>query len=270
MFASLKTRAAIGALAAALLLPAGPTLAEDAPEEASAKATLGDNPTVEQILAAIDENMVFDSRTATVKMTVEGKRRTRTFEMVTYGRGVDDSAMEYVAPAREKGTKMLKLGDDLWMYMPSIDKTQKISGHMLRQGMMGSDLSYEDMMASDELAKMYEAKLVGSEDLDGRPAWKLELNATDDSVAYPKRVQWIDKATLIPVKQELFALSGMKLKSWTMTDIKEYDGGRQFPTRMEIRDEVKADSKTILEFGEMTFGVELEDEVFSQRWLERK
>lgn len=268
MFANLKNGAAVGALlgalTGALLLPAGPSLAGEE------KVELGENPTVDQILSAIDQNMVFESRTATIKMTVEGKRRTRTFEIQSYGRGKDDSAMEYLAPAREKGTKMLKLGDDLWMYMPSVDRTQKISGHMLRQGMMGSDLSYEDMMASDELADMYTAKLLGTEDVEGRPAWKIEMTASDDSVAYPKRISWIDKASYIPVKQELYALSGMLLKSWTMSGITEYDGGRQFPTKMVIKDEVKADSQTVLEFSNMTFGVELEDEVFSQRWLERK
>ena len=235
-----------------------------------AEAPAAEEMTVQQILDAIDANMVFESRTTKIKMTVEGKKRTRVFEMVSYGRGKDDSAMEYLSPAREKGTKMLKLGEDMWMYLPSVDRTQKISGHMLRKGMMGSDLSYDDMMTTDQMAKMYTPTLLGSEDVDGRPAWKIELVATDESVAYPKRVQWVDKELFIPVQQELFALSGMKLKSWRMGKIEEFEGGRQFPTWMEIVDEVKSDSKTTLEFGEMSFVVELQDEVFSKRWLERK
>ncbi|MCO4770781.1 MAG: outer membrane lipoprotein-sorting protein [Deltaproteobacteria bacterium] len=255
----------LAALLATPLVAPPPASAEDAPAAAPAEEM-----TVQQILDAIDANMVFESRTTKIKMTVEGKKRTRTFEMISYGRGKDDSAMEYVTPAREKGTKMLKLGDDMWMYLPSVDRTQKISGHMLRKGMMGSDLSYDDMMTTEQMAQMYTPTLLGSEDIDGRPAWKIELVANDESVAYPKRLQWVDKELFIPVQQELFALSGMKLKSWRMGKIKEFEGGRQFPTWMEIVDEVKSDSKTTLEFGEMTFGVELESEIFSQRWLERK
>jgi len=203
-------------------------------------------------------------------MTVEGKRRTRTFTIQSYGRGVDESAMLYLAPSRDKGTKMLKKGDELWMYLPSVDRTQKISGHMLRQGMMGSDVSYEDMMQSTEMAEMYTASITGQESVDGRPCWVMELVAKDDSVSYPKRISYVDKETLIPLKQELFALSGMLLKSWTMGAIKEFEGGRKFPTKMVITDEVKKDSRTTIEFPEMTFGIELEEEVFSQRWLERK
>ena len=93
----------------------------------------------------MDKNLTFEARRARMVMTVEG-RRTRSFEMVSYGRGEEDSAMEYVAPARDKNTKMLKLGDELWMYLPGVDRVQKISGHMLRQGMMGSDFSYEDIL----------------------------------------------------------------------------------------------------------------------------
>ena len=248
----------------ALALLSLPALAvgQDAPKE--------ELPSVEDLLRGIDQNMVFETRTATVTMTVEGKRRTRTFTIKSYGRGVDESAMLYLAPSRDKGTKMLKKGDELWMYLPSVDRTQKISGHMLRQGMMGSDVSYEDMMQSTEMAEMYTASITGQESVDGRPCWVMELVAKDDSVSYPKRISYVDKETLIPLKQELFALSGMLLKSWTMGEIKEFEGGRKFPTKMVITDEVKKDSKTTIEFPEMTFGIELEEEVFSQRWLERK
>jgi outer membrane lipoprotein-sorting protein len=225
--------------------------------------------TAEQLLDKIDKNLTFDSRRTRSVMTVEG-RRTRTYEMIGYGRGEQDGAVEYVAPARDKGTRMLKLGEELWLYLPGIDRVQKISGHMLRQGMMGSDVSYEDMLSSAEMRKRYEAKLLGEELLDGRKCWKLELKAKDDAVSYPRRVSWIDQETFIPVKQELFALSGMLLKTWTMSDVKEFPGGRRFPTKMTIQDHVKKESVTRIEFKEVQFGVDLEKEVFSLRWLERK
>jgi outer membrane lipoprotein-sorting protein len=226
-------------------------------------------PTAEELLDKMDQNMTFESRRSRTVMTVEG-RRTRTFEMVGYGRGQDDAAIEYIAPARDKGTRMLKLGDQLWIYLPGVDRVQKISGHMLRQGMMGSDVSYEDMMASNDLRSRYVAQVVGEEKLDGRPAWKLELKAKDDTVSYPRRVTWIDQETFIPVKQELYALSGMLLKVWTMSEVKEFPGGRKFPTKMVIQDQIKKESVTRLEFKELQFGVELEKEIFALRWLERR
>jgi len=242
---------------------------------AAPSATVGSEPPVElpaadEILVKIDENMIFESRTATLTMTVEGKSRTRVYSMLTHGRGDADSAIEYTEPARDKGTRMLKLGDQLWLYLPSVDRTQRISGHMLRQGMMGSDLSYEDMMSSVQLRDSYEASVRGEGEVDGRPCWELEMIATDESLAYPRRVSFIDKEHFIPLRQELYALSGMLLKTWAMKEIEQFEGGRWFPTVMEVEDHVKKASRTTIEFVDLEFGVDLEEEVFSMRWLERK
>jgi outer membrane lipoprotein-sorting protein len=135
---------------------------------------------------------------------------------------------------------------------------------------MGSDVSYEDLMASRELRERYTAKVTGAEKVDGRDCWRLELKAKDDSVSYPKRVSWIDQESYIPLKQELYALSGMLLKTWTMSDVKSFDGGRRFPTKMVVQDHVKKDSVTRIEFTEMEFGIQFPGEVFSLRWLERR
>lgn len=226
-------------------------------------------PSGDELLAAMDANLTFASRSSRLKMTVAG-RRTRTYELVSLARGEEDAAIEYVAPARDKGTRMLKLSGELWIWLPSVDKVQKISGHMLRQGMMGSDLSYEDMMTSQQTRKLYRATVSGEEILDGRPCWKVELIAINDTVSYPKRITWVDRDTLIPGKQELYALSGMLLKTWTMTDVKDYGNGRRFPAKMEIRDHVKKDSITKLEFSDLKFDVELPKDRFTLRWLERR
>lgn len=227
-------------------------------------------PSVDALLDKVDRNLTFATRQTRVKMTVETTRRTRVYEMRTWGRGEDQAAIEYLAPARDKGTRMLRKGDELWMYLPAIEKVQKISGHMLRQGMMGSDMSYEDLMGASKWREAYTAKVVAAEELDGRKVYKVEMVAKDDTVAYPKRVAWLDAETNIPLRQELYAVSGMLLKTWEMKDPKTYEGGRQFPTRMVIRDEVKKGSTTTIEMTEMSFGVTLDEEVFAMRWLERR
>ena len=85
------------------------------------------------------------------------------------------SYTEYLSPAREQGTKMLKLEDQLWIYSPSTDRTIQISGHMLRQSVMGSDLSYEDMMDDRKLTDVYTSKVTGSEIIDERETFVLDL-----------------------------------------------------------------------------------------------
>jgi len=248
-------------LALAPLAALTPALAQD--------PAAAEQPTASELLAAMDGNLQFDTRSSTTTMEVVDSRRTRSYSMITFGRGEDEAAIEYLAPERDKGTKMLKRGDNLWLYMPRAERVQKISGHMLRQGMMGSDISYEDMMQGSDFEEMYQATVVGSEELDGRTCWKIEAIARDETVSYPKRVIWVDAEWLVPTKQELFALSGMLLKTWTMTDVREIDG-KQVPHRMEVSDALREGSKTVIHAEDVSFGIELEDEVFDRRWLERR
>lgn len=225
-------------------------------------------PSAEALLGSMDRNLVFEARKCRITMTVEGQR-TRSYDMLSYARGEEDSAIEYIAPARDKGTRMLKLGNELWMYLPAVDRVQKISGHMLRQGMMGSDVSYEDLMVSRELRHRYVAKLTGESAVDGRPCWQLEMVSKDDSVTYPKRISCVDKVNFIPLRQELFALSGTLLKTWHMSDVKDFPNGRKFPTKMLVQDNVKKESVTRIEFNDLTFGSDFPREVLSLGWLER-
>jgi len=223
---------------------------------------------VDEILTALDHNMTFDTRTASITMTVVKGKRTKTYDMKSHARGPHEAAIQFSAPPRDKDTRMLKGKNELWIYMPTIEKTQKISGHMLRQGMMGSDFSYEDMMQATALAALYDAVVTGEEEVNGRPCYRMELTAKSNETTYPKRISWVDREKNVPVKEELYALSGMLLKVWTMSEVVWIDG-HHFPTRIVVEDKIKANSITTLTFRDVSFHVQLEDEVFSRRWLER-
>ncbi len=120
-------------------------------------------PSGKTILDAIDRNMTSENRIIVSKMVIHGRRGTRTIRSKTWSEGETEAFTEYLSPAREKGIKMLKSGDMLWTYSPNTDRTIRISGHMLRQSVMGSDLSYEDMMEDPELSRHYKAAVVGTE-----------------------------------------------------------------------------------------------------------
>ena len=103
---------------------------------------------------------------------------------------------------------MLRLQDRLWIYSPSTDRIIQLSGHLLRQSLMGSDLSYEDMMEERKLSEIYNATIVGEEKIEDRDVWKMELTALVDDINYFKRILWVDKQRYVPLKEDLFAKSG--------------------------------------------------------------
>ena len=114
-----------------------------------------DELTVDEIIQAMDDNLNAKSRIITSKMIVHGRRASRTIESQNWVVGTDRAFTEYLSPPREAGTKMLKLGDKLWTYSPQTDRVIQISGHMLRQSVMGSDMSYNDMMEDRPLMDLY-------------------------------------------------------------------------------------------------------------------
>jgi len=225
--------------------------------------------TVEQIISAMDKNLNAKSRIMKSKMIVHGRRSTRTIESRNWVIGIDQAFTEYLSPPREAGTKMLKLGDKLWTYSPQTDRVIQISGHMLRQSVMGSDMSYNDMMEDKPLQDLYEATLEGSININGRNHWIMLLEAKVKGLSYPMRRAWIDTEYLLPMKEELYAKSGKLLKTATMTGVKKIQG-RWFPSRFIYKDELKRNSKgTEWVINEISFDINIPESRFSKAMLRK-
>jgi len=225
--------------------------------------------TVEEIIQAMDNNLNAKSRVLTSKMVVHGRRSSRTIESRNWVVGTDQAFTEYLSPPREAGTKMLKLDDKLWVYSPQTDRVIQISGHMLRQSVMGSDMSYNDMMEDRPLIELYEATLEGSIEIDGRDHWIMLLEAKVKRLSYPKRRAWIDKEYLLPMKEELYAKSGKLLKTSTMDGIRKIQG-RWFPSRFIFKDELKRNSKgTEWIIDEIEFDRDIPERRFSKALLRK-
>jgi len=225
-------------------------------------------PTGKEILDRIDKNMASRSTITVSKMIINGARQTRTIEAKTWGIGDQKAFTEYLSPAREKGTKMLKLEDKLWIYSPGSDRTIQISGHMLRQSVMGSDLSYEDMMNNSELLDDYDAGVIGSETIEGRNCWIVELQAKTAEVNYQVRKVWVDKIRYIPLKEELYAKSGKLLKRMELFDITKIDN-RWYPKKIVFKDMLKNGDGTEFIIVDIEFDKEIPEYLFTKASLKK-
>jgi outer membrane lipoprotein-sorting protein len=180
---------------ASLLLLAAGLAASAARAQIPARALSAD-----AVLDQVDRNAFAGTKVMTSEMTIHGRRDSRTVKSKSWIRGEDDGFTEYLDPPRERGTKMLKLGDQLWTYSPDTDRIIAISGHMLRQSVMGSDLSYEDLMEDRRLRKAYDAKVDGEDTIIGRPCWVLLLTSKGGDVAYESRKIEVDKERFLVLK----------------------------------------------------------------------
>jgi outer membrane lipoprotein-sorting protein len=223
-------------------------------------------PSGKSLLDKIDANMSAKSRVVTSKMEIITARGTRTMESKSWSEGDEKAFTEYLAPARERGTKMLKLDNQLWIYSPSTDRVIQISGHMLRQSVMGSDMSYEDMMNDTPLLEQYAANVTGEEVVEGRKCWVLTLSAIKPDVNYQSQQMWVDQERFVPLKVEMFAKSGKLLKQITFSDVKKVQG-RWFPMTMLYKDMLKSGGGTRMMIQEIELDVKIPANIFNKSSL---
>ena len=222
----------------------------------------------DRLLVEIDKNMWSDTKFVIGRLVIDNGRKVRSLGVETWMQGVTKSFSHYKSPARERGTKMLKLETKLWMYTPQTDRKILIAGHLLRQSMMGSDLSYEDMLEDEKLSRAYTARIEKVEALEGIQCLVLVLTANDKTKTYQTRKVWADPERKIILREQRFAKSGKLLKH---IDFKDYfaSGDRLFPRRMIFRDMLKKNTLTTYFFDEIKFDLKIPPKYFSQRILKR-
>ena len=224
----------------------------------------------QKLLELVDKNLWADTKFITGRLIIDNGRKVRTLNQDSWMEGVTRSYSHYKSPAREKGTKMLKIGGKLWMYTPRTDRKILIAGHLLRQSMLGSDLSYEDMMEDHKLSHAYAATFSkqGFEDFAGIRCTVLNFVARDKKTTYQSRKVWINQEKRIVLKEERFAKSGKLLKRILFKDYEKM-GNRLFPRTMVFRDMLKENTQTTYKFDVIEFDVEIPAKYFSQSILKR-
>jgi outer membrane lipoprotein-sorting protein len=218
------------------------------------------------ILRKIDANMSSVNRVFESEMTIHGRRNSRTIVSRSHSEGSSKSFTEYLSPASERGTKMLKIDNQLWIYNPSTDRTIQLSGHMLRQSVMGSDLSYEDMMDDRKLVDVYQATLIGEETMHGRKVWVLQLDAKVSDLAYQSQKMWVDTERYVPLLQEMYAKGGKLLRKIEVKEVKQIQG-RWFPMRVLYKDMLKQGEGTEFKITDIRFDQKIPDHIFSKASL---
>lgn len=243
-------------LLAGLVLSTSPVLAAD-------------ELTAQEILKRVDKNQVLDHAIVKATMIIHGRSGTRTITSKSWSSGQDKSFSEYLSPAREKGKKMLKLGDRLWTYTPEPhDRIIAISGHLLKQSVMGSDLSYEDMMSNDSMEEDYDAVIVGKETIDDRPCLVLELTARKSDVSYHKRKIWVDSERWLVIKSHLMAKSGRLLKRHSVKDVFKLEN-RWYPKEIHFKDMLARGGGTEYHLDSIDLKTRIPDRKFTKASLRR-
>ena len=223
-----------------------------------------------EILERLDKNMVFETIYSESEMIITANKRKISKSLTGWSQGNEKSFMTFLSPARDKGTKILKLDNIIKVYYPSAERVMRLSGHMMRQSMMGSDFSYEDMtQRATKMREEYTGEVMENILLDGRPCYLLKLTSKKKKQTYYTRKMWIEKERFIGLKEELYARSGKLLKVITINEIKTFKD-RHYPIRMTIEDKLRRNSKTEMIFKKIDFDAKIPAGIFTDRNLMKK
>ncbi|PKL09986.1 MAG: hypothetical protein CVV51_01075 [Spirochaetae bacterium HGW-Spirochaetae-7] len=250
------TRTIIAALAASTVLAAA------AWSQASLPSLSG-----EEIMRKVDANATITTMAYVGTMRIDLGTRILEKEMRVVAEGRDKSFVEFSNP-EDRGVRYLKVDKELWMYFPSEQETIKISGHLLKEGMMGSDVSYEDALESGAISDKYAISLIGTETLDGRSCYVLDLNAKVRTVNYERQKFWVDGERFVVLKSQMYAKSGRLLKESQALAVRQF-GSRWFATEVRMEDKLKKGGGTVFTMKDIQFGVTLPEDMFSLRRLAR-
>lgn len=193
----------------------------------------------------------------------------RTLEFETWAEGTSRSFIRITEPAKERGVSFLKIGREMWQYVPRISRVIKIPPSMMMQSWMGSGFSNDDLVRESSLVTDYEHTLIGTVDTLGGKAYHLSLITRPEApVAWARVEFWVRTDDYVPLRAEFFNERDERVRTMAYGDIRSI-GGRIVPGRMELVEDRWPDRKTVLIILEAQFDATISDDVFTQANLRR-
>jgi outer membrane lipoprotein-sorting protein len=198
-------------------------------------------------------------------MTIVRPTWQRSISFHTWAKGNDYSLALVTDPAKEKGQTFLKRKNEIWNWVPNIQRMIKLPPSMLSQGWMGSDFSNDDLLKESSIVIDYNHTFIGNENVDGIDCYKVKLIPTADAaVVWGSIIKWISKEDYFQIKSEYYDEDGLLVKTELASDIKIMDD-RKIPTRFELIPADKPGNKTLLVLDNAKFNKPINENFFSQQ-----
>jgi outer membrane lipoprotein-sorting protein len=208
-----------------------------------------------QLLVQIDRNLNPESYAMYRKLiNVEPDGRKKEYTLFTVKKGLDKVAALFLAPASDKGRSTLRLGDNMWLFIPNVGKPIRITS---LQSVIGGIFNNADILGLDYSAEYSVEKV---EEPGGE--YLLYLKAKTKSVAYDRLKMWVDKGRKLPTKIECLTEAGMLIKTLYFKDIKDFGGGIVRPAVLETDSPLYKGYKSIMLFAQIK-PKQYKDEVFT-------
>jgi len=222
-----------------------------------------------EIVDHVDQLLRGNSSEGRVTMEIVTADWSRSPELDIWSLGTDYSLVRVVAPRKDAGTAWLKAGNDLWNYLPRVDRTIKLPPSLMGASWMGSHFTNDDLVKESRLIEDYDIAIVFEGVRDGARVWEFSLTPKPEApVVWGRIVEEVRQDDYMPTWARYYDEQGQLIRTMLFGDVRRM-GGRLVPARLTVAPEDKPGERTVVLYERLTFDVPLEPSFFSLRQLQR-
>ena len=223
-------------------------------------------PDVDALLARLDDLYRSKSSLAQIEIQVTGTRSTRSLRLKAWSRGETESLIVIEAPPREAGTATLRVGPNLWNYLPRIARTIRVPPSMMLGSWMGTDFTNDDLVKESSLRNDYTSRV--DRRSSAPPGWWILLEVKPQAVGRWARIEILVSDENLPIEERHFDRKGRLARTLVFDELRTL-GGRRLPAHLTLTPSDTPEQRTEMRYLDLQFDVALADDTFSLSRLER-
>lgn len=223
--------------------------------------------TPKEIVDRVDRLLRGASSKGDLTMNVTTRQWKRSLDLRIWSLGTDYALVRVLSPQKEAGTATLKVKNDVWNYLPRVDRTIKIPPSLMMGSWMGSHFTNDDLVKESRMAIDYDISIAFEGERSGVAVWELTLIPKPEAaVVWGKVVEQVRKSDLMPIWARYYDDDGQLVRTMTFGDFKVL-GGRKVPARMTVTPTDKPGESTVIIYHDLQFDIGLKPDFFSLRAL---
>ncbi len=220
-----------------------------------------------EIIDRVDRILRGDSSHGVATMQVVTEHWERSLTMEVWSLGTEYALIRIIAPKKEEGTATLKAGEEIWNYLPRVDRTIKTPSSMMMGSWMGSHFTNDDIVKESRLIEDYDIEFSFDGDRDGIDVWEFRLTPKPEVAVVWGHIEYqVRKADLMPTWVRYYDEDGNRVRTMTFSDYRML-GNRLVPAFMDMRPEDKPGERTTVLYEELEFDIDIDKGFFSLRAL---
>lgn len=223
-------------------------------------------PTIDELLRATDDITRGASSDATVEMHVKTASYERTMKMRIWAAGAEKTLIRILEPAKDAGIATLKVDQNIWNYLPKVDRTMKVPAGMMSGSWMGSHFSNDDLVKENRLSEDFVATITARPGADPAGVYVITLVPKPDAPVVWGSIVATIRADKLPVSIAYKDEQGATVRTMGFSDYRVFDG-RLVPAKMTLIPADKPGELTEFSYLALDFDLAIPDSLFTLQAL---